>query len=1470
MQDLLPGTCEFIREVLQRLRQGEWFNNSKLTRMAEKAFGGSRSQGRYTPRDAYDAFEAALHQYLGEDLASSFLANDAQALPELCRLLKRLPTQSDRTLEQTDFQQFSTPPTLAFVVAQLGDLRSDDVVLEPSVGTGSLALWPRVIGARVVANEISPRRRALLQIALGIEASAFDAEMIDDLLPAEIVPDVVLMNPPFSATAGRVQRNHPKYGFRHIESALSRLRPGGRLVAIAGEPLGLHRSTFSEWWQNLANRFTVRANLGVPGKEYQKYGTNAGLQILVIDKIGSTPGNTWQEQLDQIRWGVAENLDAAWEILRAVPRRIKGLEASVHATQAPPETEKSAPLFVPYVPGKLRGGREHPAIIVESASMAAVMPPNITYRPRLPRDIVIEGKLSNIQMERVLYAGQRHEQRLPDGARAGFYVGDGTGVGKGRVLAAIILDNWFQNRRRALWLSVNNTLLESTRRDLDDLGVGIPLARINDYAAADEIELSQGVLFCSYGSLISESKHGARRLDQLQRWLGLAPVIILDEAHKAKNALASGRGEPTLTGQAVVDLQDPKRNPEYRVVYSSATGATDVRNMAYMTRLGLWGPGTSFPGGFAEFLAEVENGGVGAMEMVSRDMKSLGMYLSGSISFGTDPRSGKAVEYRERVHVLTPEQRMMYDAATAAWRVVLQNIEKALAITNASPRARANVLNKFWGDHQRFFRQIISAFKVPSVVAEAEEALANSKSPVVSLVGTGEAKTREQVARTTAEGGNLEDLDFSPREIIAAMIERGFPTTQYQDKTDPASGKIIQVPVKNDKGDLVQSRQALDLKQKLIDGLSALHLPENPLDQLVNRFGETHVAEITGRTRRLIGDPKTGKVEYKKRAPEGVAMQRVNVHSMEQFQKGRCRVAIISDAGSVGISLHASNRAPNHQRRVHITHELGWSADKQMQCFGRTHRSDQAVPPEYVLLSTELGGEKRFSSTIARRLGSLGALTKGDRGAADNADWARYNFETEEGRAAHGLMFRLIQNGVHVPDLPNPKQALRDIGLLVMRDGAEVVRKEDERNVPRFLNRILALPVEEQNALFNYFADLFDQTVRHAKASGTFDEGVTDIQALAIRIAKAQLVHLDQVTGAETVLYTLEVERPRERVTFADADRIRKENRGAFLQHHKNGSFILALPSGRHTDPKDGRTYATFSIWKPEGARRRYVQDQELNASYQPVTPERVQRWWEREYARAPQVETAEVRIIAGAIIPLWQRLKAKGDARLRVIRVSTVDGQRIVGVEIPRSRVGAVLRSLGLGRLAADPEAIFHGVLHEDDEIELACELKLKQSMVHGEPALEVICHQPQKFTELRELGLVNEQIKWKQRFFVPSNEAEGIPLITKLLERYPALADESVAEAAVLPFEGQEVKIIELADWIVPPESDSRALANSESDSALPCGETPSLPAPTSAGGDGVPISVLFEQYAASAGASRRKRRVTVDEQGQLFSLQ
>jgi hypothetical protein len=1465
---LIQGTKELVCDLIQRLGAGESFDNARLKRLADQFFDGSRASGVYTVRDAYDSLETAVNGFLLGSAGTKPRQGSSDMLADLRSLLDRLPPQTARTAEQVEFQQFSTPPTIAFVASQLLDVQPDDIVLEPSAGTGSLAIWPRLAGAKVVCNEINSRRRALLEDVLGFETFGVDAEMIDDVLPGEILPTAVLMNPPFTGTGGRVVVHSNKYGLLHVEGALRRLRDGGRLVAIASAAVSFERPGAVGWWQRIARSYTIRANFGLAGAEYKKYGTTWGIQLVVIDKIGPTPGVGWRDQLSHVVWGHADTLEKAWATLQKLPLRSVRTEEE-NQTKAE-EQDKSRTLFVPYVPAKLKGGTPHPAEIVEAASMASVTPPNITYRPSLPLEIVTEGRLSALQLERVIYAGQRHEQRLATGARSGYYVGDGTGVGKGRVLAGIILDNWFQERRRAIWFSVNNDLLESTRRDLNDLGVSIPLARINDYPANGNILLPEGVVFSSYSSLISSSKTGEKRIDQIQRWLGHEPVIVFDEAHKAKNALASGRGEPTLTGQAVIDLQDHERNPEYRVVYSSATGATDVRNMAYMTRLGLWGPQTSFPSGFPEFLAEIDGGGVGAMEMVSRDMKSLGMYASTSISFGVDPKSNKAVEYRERIHRLTPVQRKMYNRAAMAWRVILQNIDEALAITHAGRRARGIALNKFWGDHQRFFRQLICAFKVPSVIAETEGALAAGKSIVISLVGTGESKTREQIARIAAEGGSLEDLDFSPREIIAAMIERGFPTQLYRDETDPASGRTIQVPVTDEQGAPVESREALKMKQALLDKLSGLNVPENPLDQLVNHFGDVNVAEITGRTRRLIRDARTGKVEYKKRVPDGVAMDRANIHGMERFQSGRCRVAIISDAGSLGISLHASNRALNHQRRMHITLELGWSADKQMQCFGRTHRSDQAVPPEYVLLSTELGGEKRFSSTIARRLASLGALTKGDRGAADNADWARYNFETQEGKAALGLLYKRILDGETVPGLEDPRQTLRDIGLLVLVDGTEKIRKEDERNVPRFLNRILALGVDQQNALFDYFADLFDQTVNYAKATGTFDEGVTDVKALAIRVAKPpSVVHRDRVTGAETVLYTLQVDRPANKVSFERADRLRQSNHGAFLKHLAGGDFVLGLPSGRHTDAADGKTFRTFAIWKPGAPRSSYIREHDLNSKYQVVRAEEVQSWWAREHSRVPDVETQEVRIIAGAIIPLWQKLKTKDDAKLRVVRVSTVDEQRIVGVEIPRTQVGRVLRSLGLEGPALDPKHLFMEMTEGCEPVGLVSDLALKCSTFEREPVIELVCHDPDRFAELRSLGLINEQVAYKQRFFVPTDEAKAIPVLTELVMRYPVVTagshEEEDSSQAGLAVEvlASEASVVDLEHWVRPPEPTTPMIVTGQ------CCDPQSSAEAQASLAEGASLLGLLEQRNAVQLRHRRRPQPSVEEQGLLFSL-
>lgn len=133
---------DLVIRLKERLKDGATFNNPRLTREANGFFGGQRGGGHYDPRDAYDALEAAANLLLLEDCAAELMRAPArEAIDELRKFTDRLPTQADRTREQVEMQQFSSPPPLAYVAARLLSSQPGEVILEPSAGTGSLAIW---------------------------------------------------------------------------------------------------------------------------------------------------------------------------------------------------------------------------------------------------------------------------------------------------------------------------------------------------------------------------------------------------------------------------------------------------------------------------------------------------------------------------------------------------------------------------------------------------------------------------------------------------------------------------------------------------------------------------------------------------------------------------------------------------------------------------------------------------------------------------------------------------------------------------------------------------------------------------------------------------------------------------------------------------------------------------------------------------------------------------------------------------------------------------------------------------------------------------------------------------------------------------------------------------------------------------------------------------------------------------------
>ena len=145
---LVCNIHELITELEERIEDGEPFDNPKLTRTAERVFGGSRAQGRYTPRDAYDAVEIAVNNYLLEKHSAELMQMDVtEALASVLRpLMQRLPRQTDRTLEQTELQQFSTPPTLAYLAALTERVRLGTSVCQLSARTPTAMAMSVAIG----------------------------------------------------------------------------------------------------------------------------------------------------------------------------------------------------------------------------------------------------------------------------------------------------------------------------------------------------------------------------------------------------------------------------------------------------------------------------------------------------------------------------------------------------------------------------------------------------------------------------------------------------------------------------------------------------------------------------------------------------------------------------------------------------------------------------------------------------------------------------------------------------------------------------------------------------------------------------------------------------------------------------------------------------------------------------------------------------------------------------------------------------------------------------------------------------------------------------------------------------------------------------------------------------------------------------------------------------------------------------
>jgi hypothetical protein len=434
---------------------------------------------------------------------------------------------------------------------------------------------------------------------------------------------------------------------------------------------------------------------------------------------------------------------------------------------------------------------------------------------------------------------------------------------------------------------------------------------------------------------------------------------------------------------------------------------------------------------------------------------------------------------------------------------------------------------------------------------------------------------------------------------------------------------------------------------------------------------------------------------------------------------------------------------------------LTWKADAAIQGLGRTNRTNQAQPPLFRPIATDIKAEKRFLSTIARRLDTLGAITRGQRQTGGQGLFRpEDNLESHYGRDALRQLYMLLARGkVEGCSL----EKFEDATGLKLTDANGL--KDELPPITTFLNRLLALTIELQNILFTAFERLLNARIEGAIASGTYDVGLETLRAESFFVTDRRAIYVHPTTGAETRLLTITERRRNHPVTLDDAIGRLSDHRAVLLINERSNRPAVQIPA------------PSFMLDDGEIERRvRLIRPMEQNSvplkmmaesHWVEVDRGRFSTAWLAELAEVPEFSESTIHIVAGLLLPIWKRLPNEST---RVYRLQTDTGERVIGRKVSAAWAA---NALAADAPTLTPDAAFAALMEGRTVFDLAEGLQLRRVRVMGAYRIELSGFNEAMRDRLRAYGLFGEIISWKLRMFLPT-DAGGIKILSNVLDHY------------------------------------------------------------------------------------------------------
>jgi predicted RNA methylase len=699
-------------------------------------------------------------------------------------------------------------------------------------------------------------------------------------------------------------------------------------------------------------------------------------------------------------------------------------------------------------------------------------------------------------------------------AGKGFIIGDQTGIGKGRVVAAMIKFA-IRSDKIPIFVTEKPNLYSDMIRDLDDIGmtkelaldtakpkifitnggesipyqllrkkgeqveeIGLTLKAPKSGKALDGMmedmrtKDSLGdykVIFTTYSQLQTVKGKDTER-QKFIKGFGAGNYMIFDESHNAGGAgetqartkdqrEAQKKGESLSTGRASF-VRNLVRNA-YGTFFSSATYAKrpDVMDLYSSTNMML---AVDKPADLAE---AIKRGGVPMQQIVATMLTKDGQYIRRERTFAGVAYStvDTKVEKETAENMATAMRDIL--AFSRSKDVVLKQMQKSLdkeaKMVSEVGGEKTTVQGANFGSvMHNLIDQMLLSLKAKDSVRHAIDRLKAGEKVVMTV-----SNTMGSFLQSYAEDMNInvgERLDLSFADLYIRYLDKQLMIT-----IKTPDGKRTQRKLTPDEiGPTLVARYNQIRQQIENSGFGSA--PISPIDYMHNELRKAgyKTDEITGRTITL--NYATGEPILTTRS----ANIRQRVNAVRGFNGGDTDVIILNQAGSTGLSLHASNKVKDQRKRHMLIVQPEKNIDTHMQMLGRVHRTGQVVTPSYSQMMADIPAEMRPAAVLLKKMASLNANTTASRKSAVTAEGVVDFMNDYGGQVAQE----------YLRDNTEIHEALGGDKMLAI---AEDTNEALEADIRRFTGYIPILPLAQQEEVYADLIDRYNELLERENSMGT-------------------------------------------------------------------------------------------------------------------------------------------------------------------------------------------------------------------------------------------------------------------------------------------------------------------------------------------------------------------------------------------------